>query len=117
MLFAQEGFILSPGGRGIFSDAQNVLSFVSEDVQLQLEKAMATHSSILAWKNPRTEETGRLHTAHRVAKSWTGLSATPAFLQTSSTPRDQTCVTCQRKKRIQDDSEATGKTVAMNWAP
>ena len=25
-----------------------------------LEKEMATHSSILAWKNPRTEEPGRL---------------------------------------------------------
>ena len=25
-----------------------------------LEKEMATHSSILAWKSPRTEEPGRL---------------------------------------------------------
>ena len=25
-----------------------------------LEKEMATHSSILAWRNPRTEEPGRL---------------------------------------------------------
>jgi len=30
-----------------------------------LEKGMATHSSILAWRIPRTEEPGRLH---RVAK-------------------------------------------------
>ena len=29
---------------------------------------MATHSNILAWKIPWTEEVGRLHTVHRVAK-------------------------------------------------
>ena len=29
-----------------------------------LEKGMATHSSILAWKSPWTEEPGRLHTVH-----------------------------------------------------
>ena len=38
-----------------------------------LEKEMATHSSILAWKLPWTEEPGRL-TVHGVAKSWTQLS-------------------------------------------
>ena len=27
-----------------------------------LEKEMATHSSVLAWEIPQTEETGRLHT-------------------------------------------------------
>ena len=36
-----------------------------------LEKEMATHSSILAWRIPWTEEPGRLH---GVAKSWTWLS-------------------------------------------
>ena len=34
-----------------------VLSLGRED---PLEKAMATHSSILAWKTPWTEKTGRL---------------------------------------------------------
>ena len=34
-----------------------VQSLVEED---PLEKEMATHSSILAWKTPRTEEAGRL---------------------------------------------------------
>ena len=34
---------------------------------------MATHSSILAWKIPGTEEPGGLHTVHRVAKSRTQL--------------------------------------------
>ena len=32
-----------------------------------LEKEMATHSSILAWKIPWTEEPGRLHTVHGVS--------------------------------------------------
>ena len=36
-----------------------------------LEKAMAPHSSTLAWKIPWTEEPGRLH---GVAKSWTRLN-------------------------------------------
>ena len=39
-----------------------------------LEKRMATHSSILAWKIPWTEEPGGLHTVHWVAKSQTRLS-------------------------------------------
>ena len=33
-----------------------------------LEKEMATHSSILAWRILWTEETGRLHTVHGVAR-------------------------------------------------
>ena len=36
-----------------------------------LEKEMATHSSILAWRIPWTEEPGGLHTVHGFAKSWT----------------------------------------------
>ena len=35
-----------------------------------LEKEMATHSSILAWEIPWTEEPGRVH---RVSRSQTGL--------------------------------------------
>ena len=38
-----------------------------------LEKEMATHSSILAWKIPWMKEPGRLP-VHGVAKSWTRLS-------------------------------------------
>ena len=37
-----------------------------------LKKGTATHSSILAWRIPWTEEPGGLH--HGVAKSWTWLS-------------------------------------------
>ena len=39
-----------------------------------LEEEMATHSSILAWEIPRTEEPGRLHTAYGVAKNQTQLN-------------------------------------------
>ena len=36
-----------------------------------LEKGMATHSSILAWRILGTEEPGRLHAVHGVAESQT----------------------------------------------
>ena len=38
-----------------------------------LEKEMATHSSILAWRIPWTEEPSGLHTVHGVTKSQTRL--------------------------------------------
>ena len=43
-----------------------------------LEKEVATHSSILAWKSPRMEEPGR--TVHGVAKSQIRLSNFTFFL-------------------------------------
>ena len=39
-----------------------------------LEKEMTTHSSILAWKIPWTEEPSRLQSVHWVANGWTRLS-------------------------------------------
>ena len=45
-----------------------------------LEEEMTTNSSILAWKIPRTEEPGRLHTVHGVAESQTQLSNITCFL-------------------------------------
>ena len=39
-----------------------------------LGEETATHSSILAWEIPWTEEPGRLHTVHGVAKSQKRLS-------------------------------------------
>ena len=35
------------------------------------DKEMATHSNILAWRIPWTEELGGLPSVHGVAKSWT----------------------------------------------
>ena len=37
--------------------------------EVPLEKEMATHSSILAWRIPWTEEPGRLHLVHGITKS------------------------------------------------
>ena len=45
------------------------VQFLSQEDSLK--EGMATHSSTLAWRIPRTEEPGRLHTVHRVAKSRT----------------------------------------------
>ena len=45
-----------------------------------LKKEMATHSSILAWKIPWTEEAGRLQFmgSHRVGHDWSDLAAAAA---------------------------------------
>ena len=45
-----------------------------------LEKEMATHSSVLAWRIPGTEEPGRLPSlgSHRVGHNWSDLAAAAA---------------------------------------
>ena len=47
---------------------------------LRLEKDMATHSSILAWRIPGTEEPGGLLSmgSHRVEHDWSALAAAAA---------------------------------------
>ena len=45
-----------------------------------LEKEMATHPRILAWKIPWMEEPGRLPTVHGVTKGWIQLSDFIFFL-------------------------------------
>ena len=47
-----------------------------------LEKEMATHSSVLAWKIPVTEEPGRLPSmgSHKVRHDWRDLAAAAAVL-------------------------------------
>ena len=39
------------------------------DLEDPLEEGMATHSSILVWEIPWTEEPGGLQSVHRVAQS------------------------------------------------
>ena len=46
----------------------------SLDQEDPLEKAMATHSSILPWRIPWTEKPGGLHTVQGVTKSGTQLN-------------------------------------------
>ena len=63
-----------PGG----SDGKESACSAGDRVQSQgwedpLDKEMATHSSILAWRIPWTEEPGSLHSG--VAKNKTGLSS------------------------------------------
>ena len=47
-----------------------------------LEKAMAPHSSTVAWKIPWTEKPGRLQSmgSHRVGHDWSDLAAAAAIL-------------------------------------
>ena len=65
-----------------------------------LEKEMATHSSILAWKTPWTEEPGRLQSmgSQRIGHNWARMGAhahTHTHTQDLSSPtRDGTCVPC-----------------------
>ena len=58
-----------------------------QDTQVQplgqedpLEEGMATHSSILAWRIPRTEEPGRLESigSQRIRHYWRNLACTHA---------------------------------------
>ena len=45
----------------------------SLDQEDALEKEMATHSIILVWKIPWTEESGGLHNPHRMSPIWGSL--------------------------------------------
>ena len=57
-----------------------------------LEKEMATHSSILAWKIPWTERGAWWATVHGVAKSWTRLKQLSTPVPTSNLWQALTCV-------------------------
>ena len=57
-----------------FSEKNIYFCFIDYTKAFDSEKAMAPHSSTLAWKISWTEEPGRLHTVHGVAKIRTGLS-------------------------------------------
>ena len=52
-----------------------------EDLCVLMEKAMATHSSTLAWKTPWMEQPGRLQSmgSHRVGHDWSDLAAAVLF--------------------------------------
>ena len=51
-----------------------------------LEKGMATHSSILAWRIPRTEEAGGLQSVqtHRVRHDWSDAARMQKHMQSLS---------------------------------
>ena len=64
-----------------------------------LEKEMATHSSVLAWRIPWTEKPGRLQSmgSHRVGHEWSDLAAAAAGdiwkKVVSLVPSPQSCLT------------------------
>ena len=75
-----------------------------------LEKGMATHSSILAWRTPWTEEPGGLQSMglHRVGHDWSdsagmharaGLSNMPRATEAMLISRVLTCFGSQRPRR------------------
>ena len=57
---------LSEGGMG----AVQILSIYNWDTRRPSEKAMAPHSSTLAWKIPWTEEPGRLQSMGSLESEW-----------------------------------------------
>ena len=75
-----------------------------------LDKGMATHSSILAWRTPWTEEPGGLQSMglHRVGHDWSdpagmharaGLSNMPRATEAMLISRVLTCFGSQRPRR------------------
>ena len=61
-----------------------------------LEKEMATHSSVLAWRIPGTGEPGGLPSmvSHRVRHDWSDLAAAAATLDTRDAAESIAIVNC-----------------------
>ena len=59
-----------------------------------LEKEMATHSSVLAWRIPQTEKPGRLQSMglHRVGHNWSNLAAVAAACRALGSQLSESCV-------------------------
>ena len=55
---------------------------LSDSLMITMEKEMATHSSILAWRIPGMEEPGQLQSmvSHRVGHNWSDLAAAAAAI-------------------------------------
>ena len=83
-----------PGGSDGKESACNVGDLGSIPGQEEpLEKGMATHSSILAWRIPWTEEPGRLLSmgSHRVRHDWSDLACMHAW-EGYSNPLQYSCL-------------------------
>ena len=57
--------------------ALDIFLFILGTIHFNVEKEMATHSSVLAWRFPGTEEPGGLQSVglHRVGHDWSDLIA------------------------------------------
>ena len=94
-----------------------VLSLGGED---SLEKGMATHSSILAWRIPWTEELGRLQSS-RVENSWTRLSNQHfhfhfTFTIGSGNPLQYSCLENPWTEKLSGLQLMGSQRVRHNWA-
>ena len=69
-------------------------SWIGYVCSLLLEKKMATHSSVLAWRIPGTGEPGGLLSMglHRVGHDWSDLAAAAAAAVLSSGPLHMLCL-------------------------
>ena len=65
-----------------------------------LEEGMATHSSILAWRMPWTEEPGRLQSieSQRVGHNWSNLAGNPFQVGGERTRKQKQNFPCDRRK-------------------
>ena len=71
-----------------------------------LEKEMATHSSILAWRIPQTEELGRLQTMEwwRVRHDWATNTHTHTHTHISQHPSIQPCLGFRKHRPLSPNS-------------
>ena len=67
-------------GEEVWRDSEGRRGAVSPGVAMKEEKAMATHSSVLAWRIPGMGEPGGLPSmgSHRVGHDWSNLAAAAA---------------------------------------
>jgi len=73
-----------------------------------LEKEMATHSSVLAWRIPGTGEPGGLPSmgSHKVGHDWSDLAAGSSNLKfKQAIKHDETNEECQKRKRNINNSQ------------
>ena len=79
-----------------------------------LEKEMATHSSVLAWRIPGTGEPGGLQSmgSHRVGHDWSDLTAAATFLGRNS---KRSSSSWTEKKLIRDIKTYEGTHCWWRW--
>ena len=77
-----------PAVHGVAKSRTQLSDFTSTFHFHTLEKEMATHSSVLAWRIPGTEEPGGLPSmgSHRVRHDWSDLAAAAAYFRRASGP-------------------------------
>ena len=78
---------------------KNLLAMQETQVQFlgqedPLEKRLATHSSIFAWRIPWTEEPGGLPSTGSQRVGHNGVTSLHFFSRGTSQPKDQTLVSC-----------------------